>query len=101
MIVVYTNKITPRIRYIFKHIFTYHLGIPIEFTSDIIFFKEHQSYKISYHDSQIDDEFYINSSEILLISVFNKLSAALISGRFLSASANLPTWSCKNDNISL
>ena len=66
MIVVYTNKITPRIRYIFKHIFTYHLGIPIEFTSDIIFFKEHQSYKISYHDSQIDDEFYINPSEILL-----------------------------------
>lgn len=66
MIVVYTNKITPRIRYIFKHIFTYHLGIPIEFTSDINFFKEHQAYKISYHDSQIDDEFYINSSEILL-----------------------------------
>jgi hypothetical protein len=50
MIVVYTNIITPRIRYIFKHIFTYHLGIPIEFTSDINFFKEHHSYKISYHD---------------------------------------------------
>ena len=66
MIIVYTNIITPRIRYIFKHIFTYQLGIPIEFTSDLNFFKQHHSYKISYHDGQIDDEFYINPSEILL-----------------------------------
>ena len=34
MILVYTHKITPRIKYIFKHIFTVRLGIKINFTSE-------------------------------------------------------------------
>ncbi len=66
MILIYTHKITPRIKYIFKHIFTLRLGVKIDFTSDIQFFKEYDSFKISYADQPIKDEFYINSSEILL-----------------------------------
>ena len=66
MILIYTHKITPRIKYIFKHIFTLRLGVEIEFSSDVIYFKEHNSYKMSYGTSQIQDEFYINSSDILL-----------------------------------
>ena len=66
MILIYTHKITPRIKYIFKHIFTLRLGVEIEFSSDIIYFKEYNSYKMSYGTSQIQDEFYINSSDILL-----------------------------------
>lgn len=66
MILIYTHKITPRIKYIFKHIFTLRLGAKIDFTSDIQFFKEYDSFKISYADQPIKDEFYINPSEILL-----------------------------------
>lgn len=66
MILIYSNKITPRIKYIFKHIFTLRLGAKIDFTSDIEYFKEYDSYKISYNNNQIQNEFYVNSSEILL-----------------------------------
>ena len=66
MILVFTNKITPRVKYIFKHIFTLRLGLEIEFTLDVNYFKEYDSFKMSYVDTQISDEFYINPSEILL-----------------------------------
>lgn len=66
MILIYSNKITPRIKYIFKHIFTLRLGAKIDFTSDIEYFKEYDSYKMSYNNNQIQNEFYVNSSEILL-----------------------------------
>ena len=66
MILIYSNKITPRIKYIFKHIFTLRLGAKIDFTSDIEYFKVYDSYKISYNNNQIQNEFYVNSSEILL-----------------------------------
>ena len=65
MILIYTHKITPRIKYIFKHIFTLRLGAEIDFTTDIIYFKGYNSFKMSYHNHQISEEFYINSSEIL------------------------------------
>ena len=38
MILVYTHKITPRIKYIFKHIFTVRLGVEIDITSDLEYF---------------------------------------------------------------
>ena len=59
MILIYTHKITPRIKYIFKHIFTLRLGVKIDFTSDIQFFKEYDSFKISYADQPIKDEKWI------------------------------------------
>ena len=65
MILVYTHKITPRIKYIFKHIFTVRLGIKINFTSEEEYFKQYDSFKMSYHNCQISEEFYINPSEIL------------------------------------
>ena len=65
MILVYTHKITPRIKYIFKHIFTIRLGVEINITSDLEYFKEYDSFKMSYHNFQISDEFHINCSEIL------------------------------------
>ena len=65
MILVYTHKITPRIKYIFKHIFTIRLGVEIDITSDLEYFKEYDSFKMSYHNFQISEEFHINCSEIL------------------------------------
>ena len=35
MILVYTHKITPRVRYIFKHILTRTLQIKVDFTTKI------------------------------------------------------------------
>ena len=66
MILVYTEKITPRLKYIFKHIYTLRLGVKIEFTSDINYFKKYDSVKMSYTNVQVSNEFYINSSKILL-----------------------------------
>ena len=56
MILVYTHKITPRIKYIFKHIFTVRLGVEIDITSDLEYFKEYDSFKMSYHNFQISEE---------------------------------------------
>ena len=43
MILIYSNKITPRIKYIFKHKYTLRLGAKIEFTYDIENLKENDS----------------------------------------------------------
>ena len=48
MILVYTHKITPRIRYIFKHILTRTLLIPVDFTSKVEEFVAHNGSKLSY-----------------------------------------------------
>ena len=38
MLIVYTHNLTPRVRYVFKQIFTQILGIEITFTTDKISF---------------------------------------------------------------
>ena len=73
MILIYSNIITPRIKYIFKHIFKLRLGVDVNFTSDIDNFKNYDSYKMSYNNDQIDNEFYINTSEILFSSKIEDL----------------------------
>ena len=41
MFLVYTHKITPRIRYIFKHIFENMLMINLDITNDVQIFVEY------------------------------------------------------------
>ena len=41
---IYSYIITPRIKYIFKHIFKLRLGVDVNFTSDINDFKKYDSY---------------------------------------------------------
>ena len=68
MILIYTKLINPRIKYIFNHIFCNRLGLKIDFTSCKKDFIKYESFKMSYNDNQINDEFYIKPSQILLSS---------------------------------
>ena len=53
MLLVYTHKITPRLRYVFKHICTRLLGIEVSFTTTIEEFIAHDSLKMSYTKQQL------------------------------------------------
>ncbi len=65
MILVYTHKITPRVRYIFKHIFTRILQIPVDFTSTIEKFVAHNGMKMTYSKAPLGNEFFVKSSNLL------------------------------------
>jgi len=65
LILVYTHKITPRVRYIFKHIFTRILLTPVGFTSKIEEFVAHNGPKFSYTKVPLGKEFFIRSNELL------------------------------------
>jgi hypothetical protein len=65
MLLVYTHNITPRLRYVFKHICTRILGVDVAFTATIEEFIAHDSLKMSYTKQQLGNEFFIKSHEIL------------------------------------
>ncbi len=65
MILIYTHKITPRIKYVFKHIFTRVLQIPVTFTTTVEDFISHSSIKISYTKQPLSNELFIKSHELL------------------------------------
>ena len=65
MILVYTHKITPRVQYIFKHIFTRILLFPVDFTSKVEEFVAFNGPKISYTKLPLGNEFFIRSHELL------------------------------------
>lgn len=65
LILVYTHKITPRLRYIFKHIFTRILLIPVEFTTTLEEFIAFNGLKMTYTKTPLGNEFFIRSNELL------------------------------------
>ncbi len=65
-LLIYTQKITPRLTYIFKHIFVRILNIPIKFTAIIEEFVAHESLKMSYGKQPLGNEFFIQSNGLLL-----------------------------------
>lgn len=73
MILIYTHKITPRLRYIFKHIFTRVLQIPVDFTSTIEDFIAHNGLKMTYSKAPLGNEFFIRNNELLFEQGVNDL----------------------------
>ncbi|KAB8154099.1 hypothetical protein EZY14_006590 [Kordia sp. TARA_039_SRF] len=65
MLLVYTKKITPRLRYTFKHVLTRILGIPVDFTTKIEAFIAHNEVKMSYVKQPLGDEFSVRSHDLL------------------------------------
>lgn len=65
MLLVYTHKITPRLRYTFKHICTAILGIPVKFTTAVDEFIVHDSLKLSYTSKPLGKEIHIKSQDVL------------------------------------
>ena len=66
MLLIYTQKVTPRITYSFKHICTSILGIPINFTSKIEEFIAHEGMKISYGKQSLGNEIFVQNVDLLL-----------------------------------
>jgi len=73
MILVYTHKITPRVRYIFKHILTRTLLIPVNFTTKVDEFVAHNGLKLSYTRIPLGTEFFIKSNDLLFEQGVNDL----------------------------
>ena len=73
MILIYTHKVTPRVRYIFKHIFTRVLQLPVDFTSKVEEFVAHNGPKMSYTKVPLGSEFFVRSHEILFEQGVNDL----------------------------
>ncbi|WP_459211046.1 DUF7033 domain-containing protein [Aquimarina rhabdastrellae] len=71
MLLVYTQKNTPRIAYTFKQICKRILGIEVGFTSKIETFIAHDGAKISYGKQPLGKELYIQSAELLFEHGFN------------------------------
>jgi hypothetical protein len=65
MLLVYTQKITPRLRYTFKHVLTRILGIPIDFTTKIETFIAHNEMKMSYVKQPLGNEFSVRCQDLL------------------------------------
>lgn len=79
MILIYSHKITPRLKYIFKTIFTDILKTEIGFTNSIDEYDKSTDIKINYSNSKLNSGLFFQCSSILFesgikeqnISVFN------------------------------
>lgn len=65
MLLVYTHKITPRVRYAFKHLCTRILGIPVKFTTTVEDFIAHDSLKMSYTRQPLSNEIFVRNHDLL------------------------------------
>jgi hypothetical protein len=65
MLLVYTHKITPRLKYTFKHICKRILGLEVSFTSKIEDFIAHNSLKMSYAKQPLSNELFVRSNALL------------------------------------
>jgi hypothetical protein len=65
MLLVYTHKITPRVTYIFRHIFENMLELAVGFTSSIEAFVTHSGPKMSYTHKPLGDEFFVAAHSLL------------------------------------
>jgi hypothetical protein len=68
LILIYSHKLTTRLKYIFKTIFTDVLNIPIELTSNVEEFESSDLPKINYSTSKLKNELFFQSSSILFES---------------------------------
>ncbi|MBI9040606.1 polysaccharide deacetylase family protein [Lutibacter sp.] len=78
MLLVYTHKITPRLNYIFKHIFVRILQIPVSFTTKVEEFVVHSGPKITYSKSPLGSEFFIRSHDILFEQGINDIDIKVL-----------------------
>ncbi len=65
MLLVYSHKITPRLKYTFKHVCKRILGLDVDFTSKVEDFIAHDSIKMSYTKQPLSNELFIRSNELL------------------------------------
>lgn len=65
MLLVYTQKITPRLAFTFKHIFVRILNIEFKFTTKIEEFISHDGLKFSYSKQALGNELFVKCTSLL------------------------------------
>lgn len=65
MLLIYTHKITPRVTYITRQLFFHILGVEIGHTTQVEDFIKHKGPKITYTRQPLQNEFFIQSNELL------------------------------------
>jgi len=73
MLLIYTQKSSYRISYVFKHICTRVLGIEVDFTSVIEEFIAHAGPKLSYGKKPLGNEFFLQSYGLLTQQGFDSI----------------------------
>lgn len=74
---VFTHKITPRLTYIFKHIFVRILKVPVEFTTKIEEFVAFNGMKMNYSKQPLGNEFFIRSHDLLFEQGINDIEISV------------------------
>lgn len=64
-ILIYTEKITPRVQYIFDFVLKEFSGLDFELTTNVQFFEASENPKISYSTKPFQDEIFLQSDEFL------------------------------------
>lgn len=77
MVLVYTHKISPRLTYIFKHIFIRVLNSPVSFTTKIEEFVAFNGVKMNYSKTPLGNEFFIRSSDLLFEQGINDIEFSI------------------------
>lgn len=65
MVLVYTHKITPRLRFIMKQVFKRILGYELAITDSVDVFIKHTGAKLSYAKQPLQHEFFIRANHLL------------------------------------
>jgi hypothetical protein len=65
VLLIYTHKITPRVTYITRQLFSRTLGIEIGHTTEVADFIKHKGPKITYTRQPLQNEFFIQSTDLL------------------------------------
>ncbi|MDY8134442.1 polysaccharide deacetylase family protein [Aquimarina sp. 2201CG5-10] len=78
MLLIYVQKITPRVSYTFKQICKRILGLEIDFTSKIESFIAHDGPKFSYGKKPLGKELYFQSVELLFEHGLNEVETQVV-----------------------
>ena len=78
MLLVYTHKITPRLSYIFRQIFTRILNLEVEFTTKIEEFIGHEGMKFSYTRQALGNELFVKNNELLFNQGIDYLDISVV-----------------------
>lgn len=74
---VFTHKITPRLTYVFKHIFVRILNTPVQFTTKIEEFVAFNGMKMNYSKLPLGNEFFIRSHDLLFEQGINDIEFSI------------------------
>ena len=78
MLLVFTPKLTSRIRYIFNHIFYRMLNLKVEFTNSIEDFVAYNGPKLSYSNKPLGKELFFFSYPFLIDQGIHNISVDVL-----------------------